>query len=105
MLVGRHGEDAKCFPSELPLVLFPGMRGEIGVHFPLEAGLQKIGASDGHSAAVNLDHERVARAARELESEDEVGDEGDLVHDSWCESFTRSDNGLRAARVAPGKWR
>ena len=64
------------------LVLFPSMRGEIRAHFPLEARLQKIGAGDGHRAAVDLDHEGMAGAVGELESEDEVGDEADLVHDS-----------------------
>jgi hypothetical protein len=51
MLVGRHGENAKCFPSEMLLVLFPNMRREVRAHFPLEARLQKIGAGDGHRAA------------------------------------------------------
>jgi hypothetical protein len=36
------------------------MRGEIGAHFPLEAGLQKIGAGDGHRAAVDLGHKGMA---------------------------------------------
>ena len=37
---------------------------------------------DGHRAAVDLDHKGMAGAVRELESEDEVGDEADLVHGS-----------------------
>ena len=36
----------------------------------------------GIRAAVDLDHERVAGAVRELESEGQVGDEADLVHRS-----------------------
>ena len=82
VLVGRDGEHAKGLPAEMLLVLFRGMRGEIGAHFPLDARLQKIGAGDGHRAAVDLDHKGMAGAVRELESEDEVGDEPDLVHDS-----------------------
>ena len=58
------------------------MGGEVGAHFPLEARLQKIKAGDGHRAAVDLDHEGMAGAVRELESEYEVGDKADLVHDS-----------------------
>jgi hypothetical protein len=81
-MVGRDRENPERFPSEMLLVLFPGMRGEIGAHFQLEARLQKIGAGDGHRAAVDLDHKRMAGAVRELESEDEVGDKADLVHDS-----------------------
>ena len=42
------------------LVLLPGMRGEVGAHFPLEARLQKIRAGDGHRAAVEIDHETAA---------------------------------------------
>ena len=52
VMVGRDREDPKRLPSELPLMLFPGMRREVGADFPLEARLQKIGASDGHRAAV-----------------------------------------------------
>ena len=101
--VGRDRQHPERLPSEMLLVLFPRMRGEIGAHFPLEARLQKIGAGDGHRAAVDLDHKGMAGAVRELESEDEVGDEADSCTAPWCESFTRSDNGLRAARVCSGK--
>ena len=82
VLVGRHGEHPERLPSELPLVLFPGMRSEIRAHLALEARLQKSGAGDGHGTAVDLDHKGMTGAVRELESEDEVGDKADLVHDS-----------------------
>ena len=52
-MVGRDGEHSKCFPSELPLVLFAGMGRQIRAHFFFEAGLSKgIRAHDRHSAAV-----------------------------------------------------
>ena len=60
MLVGRDREDPEGLPSEMLLVLFPGMRGEIRSHFALEARLQEIGAGDGHRAAVDLDREVAA---------------------------------------------
>jgi hypothetical protein len=41
MPVGRDGEHAERLPSEMLLVLFRGMRGEIGAHFSLEAGLSE----------------------------------------------------------------
>ena len=56
VMVGRNREDPERLPSEMLLVHFRGVRGEIGAHFPLEARLQKIGAGDGHRAAVDLDH-------------------------------------------------
>ena len=80
VMVGCHGEHAERLPSEMLLVLFPGMGGEIGAHFALEARLQKIGAGDGHRAAVDLDHKGMAGAVRELKSEDEVRDDADFVH-------------------------
>ena len=83
VLVGGDGEHAKCFPSKLPLVLSRGMRRQVRAHFFFEAGLSKgIRPHHRHGAAIDLDHEGMAGTVRELESEDEVGDETDLVHDS-----------------------
>ena len=94
MPVDRQGEHAERLPSEMLLVLFPGMRGEIGAHFSLEARLQKIGAGDGHRATVDLDDKGMAGAVRELESEDEVRDKADLVHGSLVRE-------LHAQRASP----
>ena len=81
-VVGRYGEHAKGFPSELPLVLSGGVRCEIGAHLALEARLQKIGAGDGHRAAIDLDHKGMVRAIGKLQPEGQVGDKANLVHDS-----------------------
>ena len=35
VLVGRNRQHPERLPAEMLLVLFPGMRGEIGAHFPL----------------------------------------------------------------------
>ena len=93
-----HGEHAKGFPSEMLLVLFRGMRGEIGEHLAFEACLQKIGAGDGHCAAVDLDHEGMAGIVWELQPEDEVGEEANLVHDSLVRELDAQ--GERIARGA-----
>ena len=79
VLVGGHGEDARNELSKCFSCCFPACAVRCA-HFPLEARLQKIGAADRHRAPVDLDHKGMARAIRELESEDEVGDETDLVH-------------------------
>ena len=81
-MVGRHREHPERLPAEMLLVLFLRMRGEIGARFPLEAGLQKIRAGDGHGSAVDLDHKGMAGTVCKLESEDEVGDEADFVQGS-----------------------
>ena len=61
VMVGRHGEQAKGFPSELPLVLSRGMRGQVRAHLFFKAGLpERVGSHHRHGAAVDLDHEMAA---------------------------------------------
>ena len=79
------------------------MRGEIRAHFPLEARLQRIGESDGHGAAVNLDHKGMAGAVRELESEDEIGDEADLVNDALVRELHAQRQRIAAGASCSGE--
>ena len=64
------------------LVLLGRVRGEIRAHLALEACLQKIGAGDGHRAAVDLDHKAAAGAVGKLQTEHKIRDESDLMHGS-----------------------
>ena len=83
VVVGGDGEHAKRFPSEMLLVLFPGMGRQVGPHFFFEAGLSKgIRSHHRHRAAVDLDREMAARAVGEREPEHEIRHEPHFVVDA-----------------------
>ena len=87
MPVGRDGQYAKSLPAEILLVLLAGVGGEIRPHLALEARLQKIGAGNGHRAAVDLDHKAAAGAIGKLQTEHKIRDKPDLMHGSvMCEA-------------------
>ena len=79
VFISRHGEYAKRFPAELPLVLLGGVGGEVAAHFSLEAGLGIIRPDDGHRAAVDLDHETTAGPVGELQTERKIRDDANVV--------------------------
>src|SRR4051812_20560011 len=62
LLIGRGKQHSEIRPAEFPLMLLGSMRGKIHPHLALDAGLLRIGASDGHRAAVDLHHEIAPRA-------------------------------------------
>src|ERR1700730_11403584 len=69
---------------------------EITASLALDACLRKVGASDRHSAAIDLDEKVTACAAVQVEGESQIGNEADLLsrsptryHDAHLEWFTR----------------
>jgi hypothetical protein len=63
----------------MALVLFGGVRGEIGTHLSLEARLQRIAPHHRHRAPVNLDHEAAARPVGKREAEHKIGRKSNLA--------------------------
>ena len=83
VMVGRNRQHPERLPSELPLVLFCGMRRQVRAHFFFEACLPKgIRPHHRHGAAVDLDHEMTAGDIGKHEPERKIRDKSHFVRDA-----------------------
>src|SRR5436190_1343853 len=79
VMIGRDCKHANAIPSEMPLVVFPGVGCEVRAHLALKTRLQEVTAHNRHGAAVDLHHEIPAGGVRKLQPEDKVGHEANLA--------------------------
>ena len=103
VLIGRHREDAECLPTEMLDMLFGGIRGQIGAHFPLEAGLPDIAARDRHRTTVDLDDKGMAGAIGEHQAEHKIGDQPDVMERAPIRERYPQREGIALAEGLIGK--